>query len=527
MVTVNNEHDSMSLFTGITRRRWTGFLLIWLAVGLLFTFLYHTARQAVMNEIRAHVMGVAIATAAGISAEDLLEVRTPEDTSKEAFLRVQSHLDRISQSNSDIRYIYTMRRNPGPDASPSDFLYIVDQPASDDNENGVIDPDEITELPGNEYDAADFPEMVESWAAPTADYEITPDPPYPDLISGYAPIRNNRGQTVAIVGVDMIAPTIRQKVWGIKAVNFSVGVVLALLVTLVVQLYYQQREALERNRMLSEELSSRNEMLHAANAELSRHNTQFKQDLKLAEQVQRGFLPTTFPRKDRLAFDKFYLTCDILGGDLFDVFSDQQDHVALYMADVAGHGVSAALISGLLKMAVSTVREKSSIAHGHLHADLIRPEQVLSTLNEMLVKEIPDYEFITVIYAVLDLTRDAMVMASAGHPSPVHFDGATGKAGLWNVPTGMALGLAGKQDYPVVEQRVREGDKVLFYTDGLIEAMNREQEEYGIERVLGVMNQHGHEEPAKIIEALHESVNVHRGAHEVSDDFSLLITEIR
>lgn len=263
---------SSSLFKGTTKRRWVAYVIIWLAIALIFGFVYDTARKAVLDEIRAAAMGVAIATAGGITPEDIQEITNPDDTSKDAFKRIQSHLDRISKNNPDVRYMYTMRRDFSEGARLHDFQYVVDQPASDDNQNGVIDPDEITELPGNEYDAADYPEMIGAWNTPTADQEITPDPPYPDLISGYAPIKNSNGRTVAIVGVDITAATVRQKYAGIRAVNLIVGFILAVLVTMVIQLYFKQREAYEKIILLTDKLTSQNNRLQAANKKLSAHN---------------------------------------------------------------------------------------------------------------------------------------------------------------------------------------------------------------------------------------------------------------
>jgi sigma-B regulation protein RsbU (phosphoserine phosphatase) len=278
---------------------------------------------------------------------------------------------------------------------------------------------------------------------------------------------------------------------------------------------------------LSDELASRNEMLRAANQELSRHNEQFKEELKLAQNVQLGFLPKTFPRQDRMVFDKFYLTCDVLGGDLFDVFSIKPDHVALYVADVAGHGVSAALISGLLKMAFTSVRERSAIATGHLHADLLRPDKVLATLNEMLVKELPDYEFITVIYSVLDLATDTLLLSCAGHPSPFLIQAGNGAVSVCPIQNGTALGLAAGQDYPLNSIKLHAGDKVLYYTDGLIEAMDEQGREFGEDRVLGVLRTCGARTPADVVAALRHAVEQHRGNGAVSDDFSLLIAELK
>ncbi len=519
--------EPLHFFSGLTRRRLTGLALCWIAVIMLFLTLYVTARRVVIDEIRHHAMGVAIAVAAGIDAADLAAIHTPDDKELDAFQRVQSFLDRISIKNPDVKYIYTMRRSLDPDAPITDYEFIVDESARDRDGDGIISEHEMSEPPGAPYDAAPWPQMVEAWHGPTADEQIQPDPPYPDLISGYAPIRDERNQTVAIAGVDITADTVREKLLAIQITFFLVSLFIIILITLVVTLYYQQHAAFEQIKQLSEELASRNDMLRASNRELAAHNEQIERDLKLAQTVQLGFLPTAFPRQDRLVFDKFYLTSDMLGGDLFDVFSLDHDRVAMYIADVSGHGVSAALISGLLKMAVSSVKEKGGFAHGHLHADLYEPDRVLYALNEMLVKEIPEFEFITMIYAVLDLSSDTFRLANAGHPYPIRYSLRRKELDLWKLPSGPALGFLENQEYPVREMSMEEGDRVIFYTDGLTEAMNTQSEEFTEERLLEIVRQHGEESPMAIIDAVRQAVDVHRDGERVSDDFSMLIAEIR
>ena len=514
-------------FSGLTRRRWTGLALMWTSVAILFIILYMTARRAVIDEIRHHAMGVAIAVAAGIDAADLEQVHTPDDMGKEAFLRVQRLLDRVSKQNPDVRYIYTMRRSTEPDAVVTDYVFVVDESPRDRDGDGVISEDELGEEPGAPYDATTWPQLVEAWHRPTADTRIQPDPPYPDLISGYAPIKNDLGQTVAVVGVDITADTVHGKLLAVQVAIVPVSLIIIFLITLVVSLYYQQREAFEEIKRLSEALASRNDMLRASNKQLAEHNSRMERDLKLAQTVQLGFLPTAFPRQDRLVIDRFYLTSDMLGGDLFDVFSLDHDHVAMYMADVSGHGVSAALISGLLKMAVSSVKEKGGFARGHLHADLFQPDRVLYTLNEMLVKEIPEYEFITMIYAVLDLSDNSFRIANAGHPYPIAYSLRRKELELWKFPNGPALGFMEGQDFPVKEMTVEEGDRLIFYTDGLTEAMNEAAEEFGDERLLALLREHGAETPTAIIDAVRAAVDLHRNGEAVSDDFSMLVTEIR
>ncbi|MBU1694262.1 MAG: serine/threonine-protein phosphatase [Verrucomicrobia bacterium] len=504
-----------------------GLFLASLIILLLFSFLYFNARRSVLNEIRNQAKGIAIAVATGLGASDLEAVRGPEDIDSEPYQRIQTYLGHAEEAISDVRYVYTMRRSSATDATESDYEYLVDGPERDINGDGIIDREEQSETLGNPYSAAELPELIQAWHRPAADLDVSPDPPYPDLMSGYAPVRNARGQTVAIVGVDITAATVRAKLLTLRIVIAAVWIVLTLLMIMVVHLYYRAQEALETNRALSAELASRNEMLRAANVELAHNNEQFVREMKLAQSVQLGFLPKSFPRQDKIVFDRYYLTCEMLGGDLFDVFTLDNDHVGMYMADVAGHGVSAALISGLLKMAVNSVRDNPAGDAGPLSARLTQPDKTLSTINDMLVKELPEYEFITMIYAVLDIPTCTFHISSAGHLSPLKYDAVARRVVSWEIPTETALGLVEKCTYTTVERAVAPGDKILFFTDGLVEAMNERGEEFGEEVLFKLFEQQASQPPAQIISVLKQSVEQHRGAEKVSDDYSILVAEIR
>ena len=246
-------------FSGFTRKRWVGYLFVSAIVLVLFMFLYMVARRAIISEIRYHAMGVAIATAAGIDPEDVNGLQRAEDMDKASFRRIQAFMRRISDTNLDVRYVYAMRKSSKADAKPTDYEYVVDEATFDQNGNGVIEPEETGNPPGTFYDASSFPQLVAAWYQPAADFEVTPDPPYPDLMSGYAPIKDRQGHTVAIVGVDVIAEVVGRKLLAIRTVILIVYLTLTLLTIAVLQLYFQKRALLEEREGLISELEESRE----------------------------------------------------------------------------------------------------------------------------------------------------------------------------------------------------------------------------------------------------------------------------
>ena len=175
-----------------------------------------------------------------------------------------------------------------------------------------------------------------------------------------------------------------------------------------------------------QELVARRRELTAANRILAERNLDLERELDLARKVQMGFLPSVFPREDRIQFAYSYQICTTLGGDLFDVFAFDHDRIGMYLADVSGHGVNAALISSLLKMAMETIKTKAGILSTAANV-LCDPASLLSELANALSGLIPDDTFITMNYSMVELDTRRVVMAGAGHPYPVFCDRSTGR----------------------------------------------------------------------------------------------------
>ncbi len=282
-----------------------------------------------------------------------------------------------------------------------------------------------------------------------------------------------------------------------------------------------QRQA----RLLQEERAR----LAAANQELDRKNQQIQKDLALAQCVQRGFLPHEYPGRARVRFHCYYQPCAMLGGDMYDIFSVDTDRVGFYMADVSGHGVSAALISGMLKMAFNPQRDAAPPPGAHVRVErsmLGRPDRMLAYLNERFQTLLPDDRFVTLIYATLDLRERALSWANAGHPAPILFRAAGGTAERLDGGRGPALALFTAGGFGLQHARLALHDKLIFYTDGLTEAMNAGGDEYTEDRLLAALREVGHQEPPELAARLRAAVEEHCAGRPLDDDFSLLVVEL-
>lgn len=269
------------------------------------------------------------------------------------------------------------------------------------------------------------------------------------------------------------------------------------------------------------ETQRQSERLREQQRELQKSNQELEREMDLARKVQLGFLPSAFPHPDRIQFAHSYEICTTLGGDLFDAFPIDENRVGLYVADVAGHGVNAALISGLLKMAVENIRVKADFvtASAHLLGD---PAALLGELCTAMADLIPSDTFITMNYSVIDLTSKRLLTAAAGHPYPYYLKKTDAPLSSINIENGPALGLGLPDDFTNQTLALESGDVILYYTDGITEAMNAAGDEFGDDSFAATIAAHRHAPLPELIANILSAVNQHRAGHAISDDCTLL-----
>lgn len=188
------------------------YALLAIILTLVFTaFFYFIFASYTFNEIRNEALDIAEAISGEVNFDGHNQLLTPEDTESEVYERIFDDLLLISESYPRVSYVYTMRqRNSG------DWEFVVDASwAEDENENGVIDPEESVAEIGEYFDVSEFPELPLALFGPTADRNITNDI-WGSWISGYAPIFDSNGVALGIVGVDISVDELveeRQLLW--------------------------------------------------------------------------------------------------------------------------------------------------------------------------------------------------------------------------------------------------------------------------------------------------------------------------
>lgn len=236
---------------------------------------------------------------------------------------------------------------------------------------------------------------------------------------------------------------------------------------------------------------------------------QVEQELRTAQRIQRTFLPQDAPATRGWQLIPFYQPAREVGGDFYDFFTLDDSHLGVVIGDVTGKGVPAALVMVATRTMLRTaVQENAS------------PSTVFARVNAMLSADAPPGMFATCFYALLDLRSGRMRYANAGHDLPYVRSANGGVVEL--CATGMPLGLMPDTRYEESETKLVPGDMLLFFTDGLIEAHNREREMFGLPRVMQVVATHA--DGAMLIAAMTGELQTFVGAGWEQEDDVTLVT---
>lgn len=381
---------------------------------------------------------------------------------------------------------------------------------------------------------------------PPEKISLVRDAVYGHIASAYSPVFNSAGEPVAIVGVDLSVGKLYRNIWLFILLIFLV----TMIVTLVaLTLFYRgmDRKLLKPISMLKESTSRMVDRLEDDSAvELDIHtgdeieelaNAVVKMDddlrvyvrelsavtaerermgteLNVAKRIQEGMLPREFPPfPDRSEFDLYaaMLPAREVGGDFYDFFLVDEDHIALVMADVSGKGVPASLF-----MAISKVLIKNSVQAG------LSPGEALERVNMQLLEGNDSGLFVTVWLAVIDTATGKGVAANAGHEHPV-LKKAGGDFEMIKYKHSPAVATLEGMKYREHEFALEPGDCLFVYTDGVTEAANEKLELMGEARMLDALNKYKGVEPPEFLPAIKEEIDTFAGKEPQADDITMMV----
>jgi PAS domain S-box-containing protein len=258
--------------------------------------------------------------------------------------------------------------------------------------------------------------------------------------------------------------------------------------------------------------------LRASLRQLKERNDIIESDLKTAQMVLRALLPDEAPSWDRLLIDFRYRPLEAIGGDYFNIQPLSEGGLSLFLCDVTGHGITAALFLSLLK----------SISTSHLRKLAHDPPAYLSALNTDIHENMYSY-FVSGVYGIFSSIPGekslTLAVSSGGHPQPI-LHGSGTESPVYLATHGKLIGLKRDISFPSIEITLQPGDRVYFYTDGIPEMSNTQGEYLGYERLLEIVSRSGAMPLGEALDAIMSAAHEFRGSAQIADDIVIIGVEV-
>lgn len=382
-------------------------------------------------------------------------------------------------------------------------------------------------------------------ADPPEDISIVRDDTYGYIASAYSPIFNSSGEPVAVVGVDLSMPGLRKVLF-----RFVLTIIICIFLVTIISLWifsvFVKRKIVRPIGILDEaardmagnldkkdgfhaDIHTGDEIEELADsfglmdrevrdyikrlAAVTSEKERIGAELNVAAQIQNDMLPRVFPAfPERSEFDIYAAMSPAkeVGGDFYDFFLVDDDHLALVMADVSGKGVPAALFMMIAKMLLKNAAQTG-----------LSPKVVLERVNDQLCENNDVEMFVTVWIGILQISTGKMMCSNAGHEYPA-ICRAGGNFELYKDRHGLVLaGMKGSR-YREYELCLQGGDSVFLYTDGVAEATNEVIEAYGTDRMLAALNSQNGINCEGLVENVRNDLQKFVGEAPQFDDVTML-----
>ncbi len=236
--------------------------------------------------------------------------------------------------------------------------------------------------------------------------------------------------------------------------------------------------------------------------------TVIQKELEIARRIQLSILPSSFPASKSFRVAARYLPMNSVAGDFYDFLVADDQEAGLFIADVSGHGIPAALIASMVKLAANTRRAEAG-----------DPSSLLLGINTILYGNTQS-QFVTAAYVYLNASREELRYSAAAHPPLLLLrDGEI----IEITENGLMLASFDFATYATVTQPIKPGDRFVLYTDGMLEAMNGQEEEFGRDRLHALVRE---SRGLNLAEAAdHIISSVQRWAPSQGDDLTLLLCD--
>jgi len=239
-------------------------------------------------------------------------------------------------------------------------------------------------------------------------------------------------------------------------------------------------------------------------------------ELELAQSVQRSLLPSHVPDTPVLETAAFSRPAQIIGGDYFDFFRFQDGCHGLAIGDVAGHGVSASLHMASMQALLRTLIPINQA-----------PQDVAQHVNQLMIHNVRFTSFMALFLATFDPATLTLTYCNAGHTPPLLLQRGDGMTGVrWLGPTGAAIGLV--EDIPFTAETIQlaSGDVLLMVTDGVTEAVNPAEQQFGYERLIDLVQTARQASARELILMLRQAIDDFTEGRPLTDDVTIVACKI-
>ncbi|MBO6300133.1 MAG: PP2C family protein-serine/threonine phosphatase [Lachnospiraceae bacterium] len=456
----------------------------------------------------------------------------------EKYFALKEQLDGFKTDFKDLQYLYIYK--------PEDtfFVYLIEAQTAEDDPDSIANAGEIYTYVEKDYETF-VPDVRNQKASDRV--VLGEDVGYGIPISSWAPIFDSNGDMVAMVEADYIISDIEENIRSSIAVIVGAEI-LCIVTVIVLMILYTRKNVVSpinsltgivddyESGVVEDDLSQfryDDEIKSLAESfkEMTHRNMQYIQDLtavtkekerigaelNVAKKIQEDMLPRIFPPYPNRADFEIYASMDPakeVGGDFYDLFLVDDDHIALVMADVSGKGVPAALFMVITK----TLLKNRTMMGG-------TPAQIVSDVNDQLCEGNESEYFVTVWLAIIDLKTGDGTAVNAGHEHPI-LKKRDGEYELIKYRHAPPVGSMPGLPFAQREFHLDPGDMLFVYTDGVAEATDANEELYGTERLLEILNSQKQATPEELLHAVKEDVDRFVGEAPQFDDLTMMAFRI-
>jgi sigma-B regulation protein RsbU (phosphoserine phosphatase) len=273
-------------------------------------------------------------------------------------------------------------------------------------------------------------------------------------------------------------------------------------------------------------LAEGNRRLRGINGQLQTAYERIEGDLKAAAWMQTALLPPPSPKTLNVAAEWLFRPSSYVAGDIFNLFPVDEHRIGFYLLDVSGHGVPAAMLSVTLSFVLSAESAHGSTgkrgnagngSHGGLS-----PADVVYDLNQRFQSK--DDRYFTMIYGLLDSRSGEVTLTQAGHPNPFLLRRGCDPEAIGE--GGPPVGLWPDIEYETVGARLCPGDRLILYSDGVIECANPEGAQFGEQRLMELLKNADGKPLSEVLVGLEAAMEEWRGSNQFDDDVSVLALEM-